>query len=317
MFRQTIGLGGGTERLPDAPNQVARTVDKNRLTLSLGRFSLGDFFDGNAYTHDAHTQFLGWGLIGSGAWDYPADTRGYTWGLVADLRYGRFSVRYGLALEPVYANLLALEWHIEKSRGMVLELETRYEIGARPGVVRALGFLNDARMGSYSAALAAFAAGRVPRPDVTASRAYGRLKGGFAVSAEQELLSWLGIFARVSFNDGQNETWAYTEIDQSLAIGALLKGQRWRRPDDTVGAALVVSGLSDVHRRYLAAGGYGFIIGDGRLRYAPELVGELFYQAQLTGYVALSAHYQPIGNPGYNQDRGPVHVLTLRAHAAY
>jgi high affinity Mn2+ porin len=256
---------------------------------------------------------MSWGLFASGAYDYPADTRGYTWGAAADLSLGWWSARAAVVLEPQYANLMPMDWNIGRSRGIVGEFEGRFELGGRKGAARVLGFLNTARMGSYRQALEDPSFGL----DVTATRAYGRTKAGFVASANQDLGDGLGTFARVSWNDGANETWAFTEIDRSFAAGALQSGLRWGRPGDEAGVALVVSGLSGLHRRYLAAGGYGFIIGDGALNYGPEVLGEIFYRAALTPLISAGVNYQPVINPAYNRDRGPIHVFTFRVHVAF
>jgi high affinity Mn2+ porin len=176
--------------------------------------------------------------------------------------------------------------------------------------VRALVFLNTARMGSYAEAIARHV-------DVADTRAQGRTKAGAAASANAELGGGLGVFARASFDDGQNETWAFTEIDRSFAAGAVQSGSRWGREHDEAGAAVVVSGLSAAHRSYLATGNYGFLIGDGGLRYGLEVLGELYYRFALTDHVALGVNYQPVLNPAFNRDRGPVHIFTGRAHVAF
>jgi len=313
FLRQTLGLGGGKIHLDDGPNQLAGTRDRDALTVTVGKLATTDFVDNVPYSNDPHTHFLSWGLFASGAYDYPADTRGYTWGAAADLSIDWWSLRGGIFLEPQYANLLPMEWDIGKARALVAEFEGRFKIGGRPGAARVLGFVNDARMGSYQQALTDPRFGL----DVTATRAFGRTKEGFAASANLELADGLGAFARVSYNDGATETWAFTEIDRSAAAGATQSGSRWGRADDEAGLALVVSGLSDVHRRYLAAGGYGFIIGDGALHYGPELLAELYYRAAITREVSLSAHYQPVVNPAFNRDRGPIHVFTGLLHVAF
>ncbi len=206
-----------------------------------------------------------------------------------------------------------LEWDVAKARGLVVEFEARYKLGGLPGAARVLAFHSTAHMGSYEQALRDSPAA----PDVTATRATGRTKAGFAASANQDLGNGLGAFLRVSCNDGDNETWAFTEIDRSLAGGVVQSGSRWGRPDDEAGIGVVVSGLSDLHRRYLAAGGFGFLIGDGRLSYAPEVLAEGYYRFALTREVSLGVNYQPIFNPAYNSDRGPVHVFTGRVHVAF
>ena len=276
------------------------------VTITLGKFSTPDVFDNNPVSNEPHTRFMSWGLWASAAYDYPADVRGYTWGGAVDYTHEWWSVRAGMFLEPLVANGAALERDITKARGLVAEVEARSGHGA----VRALGFLNTAHMGSYAQAVAR-------RVDVSATRADGRTKAGAAASANYDFGGGLGCFARASFNDGQNETWAFTEIDRSLAVGAVQSGARWGRGNDEAGAALVVSGLSAAHRSYLASGGYGFLIGDGALNYGAEVLGELFYRAALDEHVSLGVNYQPLFNPAYNRDRGPVHIFTARAHVAF
>jgi high affinity Mn2+ porin len=314
VLRQTFGLGGGTEDVEPGPNQLAGKADRDHLTISLGRLAVTDVFDGNAYAHDPTTQFFNWALFASGAWDYPADTRGYTWGLLSDLSVDWWSVRAGITLLPKYGNLLPMEWRIDKARALMAEYEARYSVLGRSGSARLLLFLNDARMGSYEQVTENRAA---YDNEISATRAFGRKKYGFAISVDQRLTRTLGGFLRLSYNDGANETWAFTEIDRSLGVGLVQNGSVWSRPLDDVGAAIVVNGISNLHRRYLEGGGYGFLIGDGALRYGPEMVGDLYYRAQITREIALSGVYQPIVNPAYNRDRGPVHVFSARLRVAF
>jgi high affinity Mn2+ porin len=313
FYRHTIGLGGGTIHLDDGPNQLAGARDRDALTITVGKVAIPDFVDNVRVSNDPHTRFMSWGLFASGAYDYPADTRGYTWGAAADLTVDWWSLRAGIFLEPQYANLLPMETDVGKARGIVAEAEARFTVAGHPVSARVLGFLNDARMGSYRQVLSdpSF------NLDIAATREFGRTKAGFAASANGDLGDGLAAFVRVSWNDGANETWAFTEIDRSFAMGATQSGARWGREGDEAGAALVVSGLSNLHKRYLEAGGYGFIIGDGALRYGSEVLGEIYYRAALSKEVSLSAHYQPIVNPAYNQDRGPIHVFTGRLHVAF
>ncbi len=314
FLRETIGLGGEKVKVEAGPNQLAGTVDSNRLTLYAGRLALPDVFDGNPYSHDAHTQFLGWGLMESAAWDYAADTRGYTWGVMGDLKYDWWSARFGAFLVGQYANQMPMEWRFWEAGSLDVELEGRWKLRGRPGALRVAAFMNDARMGDYEQALALAPSS----PDVTATRELGRIKYGFVASANQEIIpKALGVFSRLSWNDGHTESWSYTEVDRSAALGAVIDGHLWHRPDDALGIAVVVSGLSDAHERYLAAGGDGFILGDGALSYSAEVVGEAYYKAQLTTNFAASAIYQPVINPGFNADRGPIHFFAFRLHAAF
>lgn len=313
-LRQTFGLGGGKVEVDAGPNQFKGTRDRNTLTLLAGRLSVTDVFDANGYAHDPTTQFFNWALFASGAWDYPADTRGYTWGVLTDLTVNWWSVRAGMALEPKYANLHQMEWRVDRARGLMAEYESRYALSGRRGAARLLLFVNDARMGSYAQVLDD--PGKYGN-NVAATRAFGRIKYGFAVSVDQQITSTLGAFIRVSANDGATESWAFTEIDRSLGVGVTESGRVWKRPDDEVGVALVINGLSEDHRRYLAGGGYGFIIGDGALSYGPEVVGDVYYRGQITKMIALSVIYQPVVNPAYNRARGPAHVFSARFRVAF
>ena len=313
FLRQTIGLGGGTVRVEAGPNQLGVTRDRDALTLTVGKVATTDFVDRVPLTSDPHAQLMSWGLWASAAYDYPADTRGYTRGAAADLTIDTWSARAGVFLEPTTANGMELERDPRKARGLVAEIEARWALGDRPGAARVLAFQNTAGMGSYDAALASSPSA----PDVTATREEGRTKAGLAASANQDLGSGLGAFVRASANDGRNETWAFTEIDRSVAAGLVQSGSRWGRDGDEAGLGLVVSGLSDPHRRYLAAGGHGFLLGDGALRYAPEVLGEVYCRLALTREIAVGATYQPIVHPAYNADRGPAHVFTGRVHVAF
>ena len=311
---QTFNLGGGRVINEEGPNELPGTRDRDVLAITVGRFSVVDIVDGNRYANDATTEFFNWALFASGAYDYPADTRGYTWGALADLSKGWWSVRGGIALEPYYANLATMDWRIIKSHGLMGEYEARYNVRGRPGASSLLVFLNTARMGSYQQVLADPA---LYGNSVAATRADGRHKYGFALSIEQQFTNTMGAFARLSWNDGHNESWAFTEIDRSAAVGVTQNGKPWRRPEDIVGAAVVISGLSSWHEQYLAGGGYGFIIGDGALTYGPEVVFDLYYKLQINDMISVSAIYQPIINPAYNQDRGPVQVFSGRLHIAF
>ncbi len=308
-FKQTLGLGGGTVLVEAGPNQVSGHRDRDSLTVYVGRLSVTDMFDGNAYAHDPTTRFFNWALFASGAWDYPADTRGYTYGLLSDLSINWWSVRAGLAMLPQYSNLMVMETRLDKARGLMAEFEARYAPRGRKGSARLLLFLNDARMGSYQQVT------ENPNAygnEVSATRVFGRTKYGFAISVDQEISDSLGAFLRVSANDGANETWAFAEIDQSLAVGGVQKGTLWRRPDDEFGVAIVIGGLSYWHRKYLEGGGYGFMIGDGALRFGPETILDAYYRLQVVPHIAISGIYQLVANPGYNQDRGPVHIFSAR-----
>jgi high affinity Mn2+ porin len=311
---QTFGLGGGRVTNEAGPNELADIRDRDVLAITVGKVSVTDVFDDNRYAHDATERFFNWALFASGAWDYPADTKGYTWGVLADLAVDWWSARAGFALQPKYANEAQIDWRPLKAHGLMAEFEARYSINGQHGAVSTLVFLNEERAGSYAQVLANPA---LYHNDITQTRQDGRLKYGIALSCEQQIRPGLGTFLRLSANDGATESWAFTEIDRSAAIGAVQDGALWHRDRDELGAAVVVDGLSSLHRAYLAGGGYGFIIGDGALNYGPEVVFDTYYKLSLADNVSFSGIYQPIINPGYNRDRGPVQVFTGRLHIAF
>jgi high affinity Mn2+ porin len=314
FIRQWFGLGGGTVQVEDAPGQLAATRDRDVFTITFGRFSANDQFDNNPVSNDPHTRFDSWGLWQSAAWDYPADAHGYTWGVSLDLTLDWWSVRAGWFLEPLYANTNVYDWDFFRSYALTGEWEGRYHLGEHPGAFRFLLFYNVARMGNYVEA--------TDDPQfnhqIAATRVYGNQKYGFATSVNQELAKGLNGFVRLSYDDGATETWAFTEIDRSLAAGLVQMGWRWSRPDDALGIGAVASLLSNQHRFYLASGGYGFIIGDGALtHYGPETLGEIFYQCQVVQNFSFGGIYQLILNPAFNRDRGPINVFTFRAQVAF
>jgi high affinity Mn2+ porin len=312
LYRQVFGLGGGSEDVPDGVNQPATTRDKDRLTFQAGKFAAVDVVGDNPYNHDPRTQFLNWGLMFNGAWDFPANVRGYTYGGTAELVLGDWTVTYGIFGEPLVANGAAIDPRFTRANGNVLEIERGFKVRGRPARLRFVPYVNFANMGDYRLAVAA----SPTAPDITSVRAY-RSKKGLFVNYEQELSDDVGLFARLGYNDGRTETWAYTEIDRMAALGLNIKGGAWGRKDDVLGIAGLVNGLSAAHRDYLAAGGVGFIVGDGRLNYAQELIAELFYNIQLREGMFLTFDFQGVANPAYNRDRGPVALGAVRFHLEY
>ncbi|MBX2899525.1 MAG: carbohydrate porin [Cyclobacteriaceae bacterium] len=310
-FNQTFNLGGTHTYIGESANQVSKTRTQRYISITLGKFGVADFFDNNAYSHDPRSQFLNWSLMSMGGWDYPANTRGYTWGSVVEFGYPMVKLRGAAVLVPKEANGNELDTHISNALGYCVELEKSYSLKSRPGTLRLLGALNNARMGNYRQALVQ----NPTAPDIIATRQYGRTKWAMGLNMEQQIGNHTGMFARASWNDGKNETWAFTEIDKSVHAGLLVNGAKWKRNNDEWGLAAVINGLSQPHKNYLAAGGYGFIIGDGKLTYAPEHIAEMYYKINLfyTGFW-LTTDYQFVVNPAYNKDRGPAHVVTLRAH---
>ncbi|HKI19294.1 MAG TPA: carbohydrate porin, partial [Isosphaeraceae bacterium] len=309
-LRQTFGFGGEREWASDDVNQVAGERDVRRLAVIVGKMAAPDLADDNRYAKDPRTQFLNWALVYNGAWDYPANVRGYTYGVALDYNHSKnWSFSYGVFTEPAVANGGALDWHLMKAQGQVAEMERRYEFGSLAGATRLMTFLNHAHMGNYNEALQLMPVD----PDITKTRSY-RYKYGFGVSIDQELTDDIGFFSRLGWNDGHSETWAFTEIDRTASAGLVMGGRLWCRPYDQVGLAGILNGLSGPHRDYLAAGGYGFIIGDSRLNYGLEGIVEFYYDFQIRPGLVVTFDFQEIFNPAYNRDRGPVSVFSARVH---
>ncbi len=308
-LKQVFGLGGAKENISPDKNQLGTTVDQNRITAVVGKFSLTDFFDNNSYSHDPRTQFMNWAIMDNGAWDFAADTRGYTWGFMLEYNKPIWALRFASVLVPRVANEIDMDLNIPQAHGDNAECEYRYKLGSHPGTTRVLAYANHAHMGNYKNALNLSPV----NPDITQTRTYC-VKYGFGLNFEQEITKDLGSFLRAGWNDGATETWVFTEIDQTLSLGVNLKGSSWKRPEDTVGVALAANGLSPDHRDYLAAGGYGFMIGDGKLNYALEEIFEAYYAWKICTQFTITGDFQFIENPAYNQDRGPVTIFGVRLH---
>lgn len=315
MLHYTIPLGDENTEATRNPLALASEVPLRRLELRLGKMSTVDFFDLNSVGSDSHLQFMNWAIVNNGAFDYAADTRGYTYGLVVEYDDKAWAVRFGEMLMPTVANGIDLDWNISRARGENFEVEYHPTfLRKRQTVLRALAFVNHANMGSYREAIDGYLAGKDPVPDITLYRRQGSVKYGFGFNGEQELSSLWRAFWRLGWNDGRNESFAYTEIDRTLAAGSDFRGKPWRRPLDKLGAAYVANGISGDHRRYLALGGLGFILGDGALNYGLEKIFETYYTAHIWRGVSLAVDYQHVTNPGYNRDRGPASVVGFRVH---
>ncbi|HEV2200014.1 MAG TPA: carbohydrate porin [Bryobacteraceae bacterium] len=310
---QDFGFGDERESFTSDENQLAGSRPTTRYTVIAGRFTVTDFFDNNAYSHDPRTQFMGWAVMYNGAWDYPADTRGYTWGWVHEFHTKRWSARYGSAAEPKTANGLRFDRRLFRDRGDMLEGELRYAPGGHAGALRVLGSWLHTDSGSYAEALA-LSARTGTRPDVTATRQPGRLKYGVGINMEQEVSKGIGVFARLGWSDGKTESFAFTAMDRLATGGVSVKGDRWKRPEDVAATELTVGGISGVHASYLAHGGNDFLIGDGALTYAPEYIWESYYSARVFKGFFTTLDAQRVNNPAYNQARGPLWILSLRLH---
>ncbi|MBV8470145.1 MAG: carbohydrate porin [Burkholderiaceae bacterium] len=314
FLRQTFSLDDGpTEFVESSANNLAGTRSENRITLTLGKISVPDLFDGNAYAHDPRADFLNWTVIEAGAFDYAADSWGFSSGAALEWAHRDWTLRGGFYAMSKQPNMETLDGTF-KQQQWLLELERHYDLLGHPGAVRVLGFLTHARMGLYTDAVSqGLALDTAPN---TANVRQVANKTGYVLNLEQELAPDVGAFARYSANDGKTEAYDFTDINQALSGGVSIKGSYWNQPEHRVGLAFAVNGLSSQAKAYFAAGGMGILIGDGQLpHYGTEQILEAYYSARLNKYLTVTGDYQFVKNPAYNEDRGPVSVWGLRLHA--
>lgn len=317
-FQQHIPLGNTTyEEVEDDVNQIKDKMPTSRITLSAGKFAIADFYDDNTYSKDPRTQFFNWSLWANGAWDYPANTRGYTMGVIAEMIKPTWALRLSSVAVPRIANFHAMEYNIH-AHSETFEFQHKFFINRRPGNFRFIASSTRSKAPSYTDGLKAIANNDTFLLNViegnVENNKYGGSKYGLGLNVEQELTNEIGFFSRAGWNDGKYVSWAFTEIDQTLSLGVSVKGNKWKRPNDVYGIAAVINGISKEHRNFLKAGGYGFIIGDGKLNYGNEAIIETYYNVKLSGFFCLTFDYQFVNHPAYNRDRGPVHVFGIRGH---
>jgi high affinity Mn2+ porin len=293
-------------------------LPRRRLEIRVGKFSMPDFFDLNSVGTDTHLQFINWTTDNNGAYDYAADTRGYTVGAVADYEDRNWGFRFAEALMPKVANGIDLVWKPWQAHAENFEYELRHGmIPKKPGVIRLLAYTNYANMGIYRQAVASFEAGLTAIPEITDHPWHITRKYGFGVNLEQNLLPHLTAFARFGWDNGKTESFAYTEVDQTFAEGLGANGAWWHRTQDRAGIAFVSNAIEKDHQTYLADGGLGFLLGDGALDYGRENILESYYTVHVWRGIYLAPGLQHIVNPGYNRDRGPVLVPSFRTHVEF
>ncbi len=317
MLRQTIPLSHDKVEAERDSLHLATQVPARRIEFRAGKFGAVDFFDLNSVGSDSHLQFMNWTVDNNGAYDYAADTRGYTWGTMVEYFDRGFAVRFLEATMPKIANGLRFETDWRKARAENLEVEFHPKVAGRTTIVRLLSYANHANMGDYAESIGEYRDGLTAVPDITATRRQGRVKFGFGVNAEQNLTHDIRWFVRGGWNNGQTESFVYTEVDNTVEIGGADSGGRWRRKNDQVGIALVSNGISQEHRQYLALGGVGFLLGDGALTYGRETIVETYYNSHLWRGIFGAIDLQHINNPGYNQARGPIWVPGVRLHVDF
>lgn len=314
LLHHSFSLGGKSVDVNRGPLQLAPRLPEKRLEVYAGKFSMPDFFDVNAVGGDSHFQFLNWSMNNNAAYGYPAETRGYTYGLVLEFHQPRWTARFAEALQAKADGPDEIDTRIARSHSEHFELELRASLlSKRVGVVRLLSFRNHGPLALYRDAIGEFQSNSVLVPDTTRQRRPNR-KYGFGLNLEQELTPDLRAYVRFGWAEGRAESLANTDANQALSGGFDHSGMRWRRPDDRFGCAGALTGISRDHRNYLALGGKGAVLGDGRLNYGWEKTMELYYTTKLRPGIYFSVDLQRISNPGYNRDRGPLFVTSLRLH---
>jgi high affinity Mn2+ porin len=317
-IHQIIGLTDKMVAQNRGSLALANSVPARRFEIRLGKMTLPDVFDVNSIGSDSHLQFTNWTIVSNGAWDYAADTRGYTVAGVLEYDDRIWSARYALAAMPVVANGLDLDWAISRAHAQNWEFELRKGLFTsalkHPGAMRVLVFRNNAHMGNYRQSVQQFLAGAIAVPDITKTERFGATKSGIGLNTEQEVTDSLRLFARFGWNDDRNESFAYTEVAQTFQIGGDYKGSGWSRPYDKAGLALVSNAIKRDHQNYLRYGGSGFLLGDGALTYGRENILEWYYNAHVWRGLYAMVGGQFIAHPGYNRDRGPLYVPAVRVH---
>jgi high affinity Mn2+ porin len=318
FLRQTVGLGGEQETVESGYGQLSGKKDISRLTFQIGRFAVHDYFDNNAYASDPRADFLNWSIWAAGAFDYPADKIGLTYGGMAELNQKYWALRAGYFLTGNQPNSNEFDMNLIRRGAYVAELETRYSFLSRAGKLRVGVWADIYFSGSYREALDLLLAnpGLDPTDAIRQARR-PRTKYGYYLNFEQSVTDAIGIFGRWSWNDGKNEISAFTDIDRSVSVGASIKGKAWGRPEDRIGVAGVINALSNDHRDYIAAGGLGILIGDGQLNYRREKILETFYAMNLMKGLVMTFDYQFMMNPAHNADRGPISFFSGRLHGEF
>jgi high affinity Mn2+ porin len=318
QIHQVIGLTDKTESQDPNFFALATEVPERRIEFRVGKMTLPDFFDANDIGSDSHLQFLNWTVDNNGAWDYAADTRGYTVGGMAEYDDRTWSLRYGIFAMPVVANGIDMDWAFSRAHGQNGEFELRKTVVPnRKGTTRVLFYGNRAHMGVYREAVQAYLDGVDSTPTITAHEHFGALKYGVGFNTEQEITENLRVFGRFGWNEGQHESFAYTEVDQTVEAGSDYAMRRFGRSEDKFGAVVVSNAIKRDHQEYLRLGGLGFLLGDGNLKYGRETIVESYYTWHAWRGMFYSVDVQHINNPGYNGDRGPVWVGAVRGHVDF
>jgi hypothetical protein len=331
-LRQSFGFGGDSVAKESNPMQLGTKVDSRRLVFTGGNFTILDVFDKNNVSWDPRRTFLNMAFMTYASWDFPSDARGYSWGATAEMYWDDWAVRIGRITPPQNPNQLAIDFRLWLYYGDQIELEHDHKLFGLDGAVRLVGYHNHVFTGRFDDAIAALKADPTKNAAACTNYNYGSQniaapdlcwvrrpneKFGAGISLEQYVAEDVGVFFRAMHSDGQSEVDAYNAADESISVGAAAKGTLWHRPFDVAGAGFAMSWISPSHAQYLAMGGVDGFVGDGHLRQAGEGVVEAFYSVNLFNAIWLTPDYQFLWNPGFNADRGPVHILGGRVHAEW
>ena len=332
FLRQTIGLGGSPVEKTSDPLQLGKMTDRRRLVLTAGNFTALDVFDRNTVTGDPRQTFFNEAFMTHPAYDFPAESRGYSWGGAAELYWDDWALRIGRLAPPQNPNGQPVDLRLWRYYGDSFELEHDHALLGQPGAVRLLAYRNYEVMGRFNEAIAAYRSDSTRNAAACQSYNYGsgnftapdlcwvrrpNVKVGIGVNAEQHISRDVGVFARGMIHDGRTEVDSYDSSDGAASLGVVAKGPLWGRRFDVAGLAFAASWISPVHAEYLAMGGVDGFIGDGRLKAAVENLVDVFYSVNFLEAVWLTADYQHLRNPGYNADRGPVNIIGGRVHAEF
>jgi high affinity Mn2+ porin len=332
--RQTIDLGGDSTVRVSNPMQLGGPVDSHRLVFTAGTFTVLDLFDRNNVTGDPRQTFFNMAFMTHASYDFAADARGYSYGGAAELYWDDWAARISRMAPPLNPNVLPVVTDIMQYHSDSLELEHDHKLFGLAGAVRILGYRNYEVTGKFADAIAAYKAnpldnagdcpsdvysydsGNFTAPDLCWVRKPNQ-KLGIGINAEQYVAKDIGVFVRAMYSDGQSEVDAFDPADRDLSFGAVAKGTLWNRHFDVAGVGFAASWVSAVHAQYLAMGGVDGFVGDGALRVGPETVLDTFYSYNLLKAIWLAGDYQFLSNPGFNRDRGPVHIFGAKVHAEF
>ena len=317
LWHQIIPLSAEKISADRTPFSLFSQLPERRIEIRFGKLSLADFFDVNTYGSDSNFQFMNWTLTNNGAYDYAADTRGFTFAALVEYHGAHWAGRFAEALMPKVANGIHLDADLLRAHSENIEIELHRAVVHEEGTLRLLAYVNHANMGSYRQAVHDFLVRLTPVPDITAHPLQTTIKYGFGVNLEQPLNNWVGAFARWGWNEGRHESFAYTEVDGTLQGGVAASGNRWGRAYDRAAIGFISNGISGDHQEYLRLGGLGFLLGDGRLNYRRENIVETYYTLHVWRGLYPSFDFQRVQNPGYNRDRGPVLAIALRLHLEF